>query len=881
MEIKDYLTQNGWNVVRDSQTSEEHPVFVQPNDLPLSLLGRNILSQYTDGIYGHQHQAIEAALNGRNVCITTTTASGKSLVFYVSGIEMLQRSPQGTILAVYPLKALTDEQERKWQQAVKECGTRIVVGRIDGSVPQNMRPKILRESSIVIMTPDVIHAWLLSNLSDARVRGFLSKLQLVVIDEAHTYTGVFGSNSAFLFRRIHQAAIVLGASPRYIAASATINNPVKHMQELTGLDFMLIDRQSDTSGRKASRLLMVDPPEERDVLTNLTNLMRFITLQTSHQFITFVDSRKQTEQLASVMLRGVETESDDEGFEYNVLEKLQIHPFRSGYESEDRRRIQKRLTAGDIRGVISTSALEMGIDIPWLTLGILYGIPYSATSYFQRVGRVGRHADGVIIVVNNGSILSNRVFRKPETLDKMPLAESALYLENPRIQYIHSMCLARPGGEFDAVADGKGSVTDFALETSFPGTFVQLCKQERIGEISQEFQAMKSEAGDDPNHVYPLRDCEIQFQVETQSRRSPDRKLGSLSHSQVMREAYPGAVYYYQTQPFRVERILSRQHVIVVRPEKRYTTRPSFIPTLVYPNLSSGNVYGVLRYGDLRVVESNIQVKETIVGFKERRGPNENSHQYPLESKLGCFFDLPRFERNYFSSGVLFSHPVLQRNNVNREMLAKILFEAFLIEVPFERQDVRFAADQYRVSRGTLTEGQRFLCVYDQTYGSLRLTSRLMEPEILRGVLEKALDVAQHDDTFEVDQETVDVLDALLKSAAESPEEEHISEDDNLPPGNSRVVIMPGSVGLYPDYNNEEFRVDDVKYTPKGLIYKGKRLSQQGARFEEITVTVPVDRIVAIEGRSEFGCYDLDTGEIIPFGSTNVDCGSDVKIMSF
>jgi DEAD/DEAH box helicase domain-containing protein len=881
MEIKDYLTQNGWNVVRDSQTPEEHPVFVQPNDLPLSSLGRNILAQYTSGIYRHQHQAIGAVLNGRNVCITTTTASGKSLVFYVSGIEMLQRSPRGTILAVYPLKALTDEQEGKWLQAVKECGSKIVVGRIDGSVAQNRRLKILRESSIVIMTPDVVHAWLLSNLSDTSVRSFLSKLQLVVIDEAHTYTGVFGSNSAFLFRRIHQAATVLGASPRYIAASATINNPVKHMRHLTGLDFILIDRESDSSGRKASRLLMVDPPEDKDVLTNLTNLMRFITLQTSHQFITFVDSRKQTEQLASVMLRGVEPESDDDDFGYDVLEKLQIHPFRAGYESEDRRRIQRRLTAGDIRGVISTSALEMGIDIPWLTLGILYGIPYSATSYFQRVGRVGRHAEGVIIVVNNGSILSNRVFRKPETLDKMPLAESALYLENPRIQYIHSMCLARPGGEYDAVADGTGSVADFALETSFPGTFVQLCKQERIGEISQEFQAMKSEAGDDPNHVYPLRDCEIQFQVETQSRRSPDRKLGSLSHSQVMREAYPGAVYYYQTQPFRVERILSRQHVIVVRPEKRYTTRPSFIPTLVYPNLSSGNVYGVLRYGDLRVVESNIQVKETIVGFKERRGPNENSHQYPLESKLGCFFDLPRFERNYFSSGVLFSHPVLQRNNVNREMLAKILFEAFLIEVPFERQDVRFAADQYRVSRGTLTEGQRFLCVYDQTYGSLRLTSRLMEPEILRGVLEKALDVAQHDDTFEVDQETVDVLDALLKSAAESPEEVHISEDDNLPPENSRVVIMPGSVGLYPDYNNEEFRVDDVKYTPKGLIYKGKRLSQQGARFEEITVTVPVDRIVAIEGRSEFGCYDLDTGEIIPFGSTNVDCGSDVKIMSF
>ena len=112
----------------------------------------------------------------------------------------------------------------------------------------------------------------------------------------------------------------------------------------------------------------------------------------------------------------------------------------------DRRHIQDRLRQHTLRGVVSTSALEMGIDIPWLTLGILYGIPYSATSYFQRIGRIGRHADGTIIVVNNGSILSNRVFRNPTSLDTMPLAEGALYLENPRIQYIHTMCLARLRG---------------------------------------------------------------------------------------------------------------------------------------------------------------------------------------------------------------------------------------------------------------------------------------------------------------------------------------------------------------------------------------------------------------------------------------------------
>lgn len=861
MELRDYFLANGWTIKRDDTLAAIPPAFKEPSALPLSSLARQYLETYSDGIYGHQYRAIEACVGGKNVCISTSTASGKSLVFYTCGLELLQRKTNGTVLAIYPLKALTDEQETKWREATDRTGVDIEVGRIDGSVKQRLRRGIMSNASVLIMTPDVVHAWLFSNLHEPAVRDFFAKLQLVVIDEAHTYTGVFGSNSAFLFRRIQRACRRLGSSPRYIAASATIYSPLTHMKNLTGQDFSLIGPDDDTSGHRARRLLVVELPEEGDALTNLTQFMAFITAETDHQFITFVDSRKQTEHLASVMRRTATAEPDTEDCHSDSLAKLNVYPFRAGYESADRKRIQEKLRHRQIRGVISTSALEMGVDIPGLSLGILFGVPNSATSYFQRIGRVGRHRDGTIVVVCDGSIGSNRIARNPELLDHMPLTDGALYLDNPRIQYIHAMCLARPGGELDALDEAEPSIDSLDAD-GFPSAFVSLCQREYVGEIPTELHTMKAEAGSNPNYAFPLRACEAQYRVETQSRFAPQKNLGSLSFAQVMREAYPGAVYYYQTQPFRVVRLLFRQHTILVRPERRYTTKPVFIPTLIFPNLSSGNVYDTQRYEDMRVVECNLQLKESIIGFKERRGPNEFSVNYPLDAKLGFFFDQAKFDRNYFSSGILITHPVLEQSNVNRGLLAEILFEAFLLQVALERQDIHSGTDRFRISHGALKEGRHFLCVYDQTYGSLRLTNRLMEPATMRGVMEKALDIAENDSAFGVDDENLSAIRDLRSASMNLPITEELSETADLPPENCVQVIAPGSVGLCPDYHNEEFYVDTAIYTPRGLVYRGKRQSQQARRFKPVTVTIPSDRIVPIEGRSELAWYDFETGEI-------------------
>lgn len=865
MTLHDFLSSNGWTIVRSSSTPEIQPEVVDPSFLPLSNLAKRYLGEYRSGIYGHQASAIEVALSGQNVCIATATASGKSLVFYATAIELLQRTGNGTILAIYPLKALTDDQEQKWLQAVANTRASIEVGRIDGSVPVSKRRKIVNNASVIIMTPDVVHAWLLSNLNERGVRNFLASLQMVVIDEAHTYSGVFGSNAAYLFRRIHHIAHQLGASPRYIAASATISDPIGHMLELTGLDFTVIGSDADSSGRKARTIMLVEPPPTQDILTSLTDLMHFVVGATDHQFITFVDSRKQTEQLASVMRRTRDDDSSDaESIDPARFQRENVYPYRAGYEAEDRKRIEENLRKGQIRGVISTSALELGVDIQHLTLGILYGIPNSATSYYQRIGRVGRHREGTIIIVNNGSVLSNRIFRNPEELDRLPLNVSALYLDNRYIQYIHTMCLARTGGEHDQASNSDATGSGFEPQAPFPDTFVKQCDQERIGEIEPELQPMKGQAGDNPNYTFPLRDCGVQFRVMSGSGYG-EQRLGTLSHSQMMREAYPGAVYYYQAAPYRVWQIRMRDHLVLARPERRYTTRPNLLPVLIYPNLTTGNVYGVVRYGNLVVVETNLQIRERINGLRERRGPNEFTVNYPLDPSVGCYFDREFFTRDYFSSGVLMLHPALNGEHLERERLGELLFEAFLMQIPFERMDLHFGSDSIRANREPFVEGDRFLCVYDQTYGSLRLTSRLLEPDVLFGTFEKALEIAQNDPAFSLQPATMRLLETMLCELQVEPSVQTVqgtipeAQSDNLVP-----VIMPGSIGLSLEHNNEEFRVENIVFTPSGLRYRGRRAGQMRAKFDDVMITMPVAAIQAIPDVSETGFYDLETGEIVP-----------------
>ncbi|MGI5829370.1 MAG: DEAD/DEAH box helicase [Bradymonadia bacterium] len=871
--INSFFQDKEWDIVHSFDTDERQGQYRDYNSLGLSEASNAVLSSFENGIYEHQWLAINEFNSGENVCVSTSTSSGKTLIFNISGIELLSRNPEAKILAIYPLKALGTEQESRWREVLKKSRLPYTVGRIDGAVAQSEREKIIKNSSIVIMTPDVIHAWLLSKLSNSSVTSFLKRIALIVIDEAHTYSGVFGSNSAYLYRRLQHLIVMSGGSSQIVAASATIKNPADHLQKLTGVKFSIIGDEHETSPKKKTTVILVNAPKSNDLLTSLSNLMRNIVNATQYQFITFVDSRKQTEYIASISSRKFEKENEPEqhSIDTDSIKDLPICPYRSGYEEADRNRIQGKLSKGDLRGVISTSALEMGIDIPHLNLGILVGIPNSATSFYQRIGRIGRHQDGIIIIVNNGSIQTESIFREPHRLLEMPLSESALYLDNPRIQYIHALCLARQGGEDEVLKSTIGLESeDFIPKADFPSNFVELCNSERIGEISSEFQAMKAQAGEDPNHIYPLRDIDVQYKVEC--RQGPHlRNLGSLGYSQVMREAYPGAVYYYQTQTFRIFRLNTYKHLIEVRPEKKYTTKPTLLPTLIFPNLSEGNVIQCRQYGDLTIVECNLQIRESIAGFIETRGRNELDVSYPLDKSLGLYFDIPRFTRNYFTTGVIINYPLLNRG-VKCPLLSEILYEAFFMVIPFERQDISYGSDKHRADREEFRKGSKFISIFDQTYGSLRLTSRFLEHDVIEKAFMFAIDIAENDPRFSSFQEEINAL-RSMKAELNNPVKDVLLAKQNQVQGdeNHKMVILPGSVGLDTrGGRNEEFFIESIFYSPTyGLSYKGRHLSKTSKRMTTETwkagvpiFIVPVESLQEIPGESKMGLYDLETGDI-------------------
>jgi len=683
-DILDFCRESEFEIVHTECIEEKSAEYEQIDSLDLSIETREyvkkyVKSKFTTGIYKHQAMALRYFCEGENICLTTGTASGKSLGFYLSGVELLARNRGAKIMAIYPTLALGKEQEDRWTKTLKDTGLDVKVGRIDGKVNEKKRLDILSKSSVVIFTPDIIHAWLLSHLNEENVRDFLKNLALVIVDEVHTYTGVFGSNSAFLFRRIRHLLSLFSKKAQFIGASATIADTEKHLSKLFGInDFSIIDSALDTSPHHRVNIHLINPPRKKAFLTEVRDLISLISKDDSFHFIVFVDSRKLTENLASIVNRNKqEKEEEQEERSWDTLENSNILPFKSGYEEEDRLKIQERLTEGTLAGLISTSVLELGMDIPHLNLGILLGVPLSATSLSQRIGRIGRHSPGCVLIINQGTAFDELIFSTPKEIMHRPLAEGALYLENQRIQYIHALCLARSDdGEHDSVYSTvfpeKQKKQKFESEIEWPKGFIKLCNAERLGEISSELQSMKIQAADNdnPNYIFPLRDVETQFKVERTGGPDDHEAKGSLSYSQVMREAYPGAIYYYAGRPLRVKYVNLRTNEILTKNEKHYTTSPISLPTMIYPNLSSKKTLECKRIGDIIIIECNLQVRESINGYYEQQGSKKLTFSYPLEK----VYNQKYFSRNFFTTGIIISHPSFEDTSIDIEGIRQIFF---------------------------------------------------------------------------------------------------------------------------------------------------------------------------------------------------------------
>ncbi|WP_304595825.1 DEAD/DEAH box helicase [Alicyclobacillus sendaiensis] len=833
---------------------------------------RYLQSSYPRGLYRHQLRAIERWCAGDDVCLATGTASGKSALFFTAGIETLAKRYKARVLAMYPTRALAQEQAARWRQALAETGRPWSVGLIDGSVHKADRAPVLREADVIVSTPDVTHSWLLPSVgSNSAVRTFLQHLRLIVVDEVHTYSGVMGTNSAFLFRRLAHVTDALGGAFRLVCASATIAEPEEHVAKLFGRPFTVIGSEQDTSPRYPVTVEFLSPPPTMDVLPSLAHLLRQIVSQ-GKRVIAFLDSRQQVE-IMGAMLQRQEADADDDDANDDRLDEFAqagILPYRSGYEAHDRQAIQQGLTSGSLRGVVSTSALELGMDIPNLDVAVLVGLPKSQTSFLQRIGRVGRHRDGHVIILHSKTAFDDTVFDNPHLLWQRPLTEAVLYLEHPRAQYIHAMCLAGIGGEHDLAVGRRPSDPDtFQLSSSvdWPPGFADLCQAERSGQVPPEFDQMRMEAGDSPHHTYFLRDVERRFVVERQE--MPDiERLGDLSFSQLMREAYPGAIYRYMGRGYRVTQIFYSTGKVIVRREKQYHTRPYVVPPRIFPQMDRPGTK-VYQCGHGVLIESDILVDEMVTGFVEQRGRARYPFDYPIQNHpdlRGVRWDRPVFQRRYVTHGISFYHPDLRESEM-MEALMGLLLDAYAAVVPFETQDVNVGIGKVtRSANPVLPSDVKMVTLYDRVYGSLHLAARILEPGVLERVADQ-MDAYLRTEFWRQLDPKVHLVGASWTNSLREPlvmlggQAEAAVSGETEHNGESRVrVILPGSIG-YVEHEGKPFLVKAVFFKPAGLFYRG--LYPDDKSHENCEIQLPVHRVTEMPGESRYGWYDVDSGEMI------------------
>lgn len=388
-------------------------------------------------LYSHQANALNLISAGKNVVITTPTASGKTLIFSLAVANAIAKRRSTTALFLYPTKALANDQLKKLEELNKVLDGKIRPYIYDGDTPSEHRPAIRSFSHVIISNPYAFHQYLDWH---HKWRRFFRSLRFVIIDEAHTYRGVFGSNVAQLIRRLTRILTHYGSYPQYILSSATINNPRTFTAKLIGQNVEIVDNNGAEQGPKY--LLLWNPPfidkynlKRRSSHQETRNLLVH-HLQGGHfQTLCFTLSRRMSELISLWTNQDLKTQE---------LDPVPVLAYRAGYRPLERREIESKLRNREIQGVVSTNALEVGIDIGNLDAVILSGFPGTIISTWQQIGRVGRtQRPSLATIILFEDAYQQFLGKHPEYLLEKNPENAIIDLENPYILKGHILCAAK------------------------------------------------------------------------------------------------------------------------------------------------------------------------------------------------------------------------------------------------------------------------------------------------------------------------------------------------------------------------------------------------------------------------------------------------------
>jgi len=664
--------------------------------------------------WNHQSLALEKIVRGSNVVVATSTASGKSLIFQLAIMRELLEG-EGRAIVVYPLKALLSDQLARWRNFVRDFGLpENTVAELHGDVRMDERQEALRSARILVVTPDILQAWFMRQVSAPSFKEFLAKLRFLVIDEAHVYESVFGSNVAYLLRRFLVARRRAAHDRRseiplqIIAATATIFAPIDHMVCLTGWEFEAVTEADDGSPSHGRILLHIDGPDSGGTgEAMLADIIREISDADSDSFIAFHNSRQGVERVTRSIGQ------DD------------ILPYRSGYEGQDRKKIEEQLRHGILRGVVATSALEVGIDVSGFTVGMNLGVPQSKKAFRQRVGRVGRASAGVFAVIASRHAFTQLGSSFAEYYAGS-VEPSYLYLDNRFIQFAHARCLM---DESEQLGFNDNQVPP---GIQWPASFEKVYGLAKPGiRRPKEYELIALLGADSPHYNYPLRQVgEANYKLKEGSR-GDHEAIGDIALNQAIREAYPGALYLHLKRPMKVREWKSSAYDRSIRLQEaksQATTRPILHKSVNVGVGAEEVVSGRILTGQTGLLaEVSLQVNESVLGFQIGGKPflyRDLRSQDPAMTKK---------QREFGTTGIVLriQEPWFAGSGSQagvRAMVAEALKQILLREKSIAPTDVDNAHTNIAFyQHGVPQRAIDTIVVYDSIYGGLRLTEPLFE----------------------------------------------------------------------------------------------------------------------------------------------------------
>ncbi|WP_407945062.1 DEAD/DEAH box helicase [Paenibacillus glycinis] len=580
-ELRDNDNVINWHEI-EPQEAKARPIPDSVDDRIRDALVRRGIQE----LYTHQHSAYEAVNKGENIVAVTPTASGKTMCYNLPVLQAIATDETSRALYIFPTKALAQDQKSELNEIIAEMGVDIKSYTYDGDTSPTIRQAVRKAGHIVITNPDMLHSAILPH--HTKWVSLFENLKFIVVDELHTYRGVFGSHVANVIRRLKRICKFYGSDPVFICTSATIANPKELAERLTGNPMRLIDDNGAPRGRK--HFVFYNPP----IVNQPLNIRKSATVEVNRLARDFLRNKIQTIVFARSRVRVELILSHIQELVRNELGSKSIRGYRGGYLPKQRREIEKGLRDGDILGVVSTNALELGVDIGQLQVCIMTGYPGSIASTWQQAGRAGRrHGEALIVMVAGSTPIDQYIVQNPDYFFDRTPEYARINPENLLILVDHLKCAAYELPFKETEAFGPLDVKDI----------MEYLVEERVLNRNKDTYYWANLAF--PASNVSLRSASQENVVIIDQSVTGDVKIiGEMDRFSAMTLLHDEAIYLHQGVQFQVEKLDWDHRKAYVREVdvEYYTDANLAVHTKVLEiDRTSARKMGTIRYGDVSV----------------------------------------------------------------------------------------------------------------------------------------------------------------------------------------------------------------------------------------------------------------------------------------